>query len=231
MTAVLDVDILYEADGVLAVDKPAGLATTGERDDLRRAIADSFPIERGFDGPSFLGRLDRPTSGIVIACLTRAALRTLEPAWRDGRMTKDYLVIVHGKMKPEGMIDIPLADRRHRTAVREGARTGFRTLAATRTHSLVEARLLTGRTHQIRRHMKAVGHPVVLDPRYGDPRKEGPLADVADAGLMLHARRVAHGGDVELLPPSLEAPLPERFSRVLAALGLPADQSATERLP
>jgi 23S rRNA-/tRNA-specific pseudouridylate synthase len=226
VTAVLDVDVLLEADGVLAVDKPAGLATTGEKDDLRQAIADHFDIEPGFDGPSFLGRLDRPTSGIVIACLTRQALRTLEPPWRDGRLHKDYLVVVHGRTKPKGTIDVALVDRRHRTDAREEARTEYRTLAQTREFSLVQARLLTGRTHQIRRHMKAIGHPVVFDPRYGDARREEDLQSIVSAGLMLHAVSISHEGDAPLLPRVLEAPVPERFTRVLAHVGM---QSAARR--
>lgn len=228
MGEVLAVDVLFDERDVLALDKPAGLATTGAADDLRAAVRAGFAVEPGFDGPSFLGRLDRPTSGLVVACLSRAALVALEPPWRAGLIHKDYLVIVHGRMAPSGMIEVPLVDRRHRTDAREAARTGFRTIASTKTHSFVEARLFTGRTHQIRRHMKAVGHAVVFDPRYGDARREADVPDeVRAAGLMLHAWRLTHAGDVPLLPRVLEAPRPARFDLVLRTLGLsPSSSSA-----
>lgn len=221
----LDVDILFDQGDVLVIDKPAGLAMHGgigveEDDSLHGAIKAGFPIEPGFDGPSFLGRLDRPTSGLVVACLARGALAQIEPPWSRGEIHKDYLVVVHGSIGAEGTIDIPLAARSKRlkgSGRVEEARTSWRRLDSNARASVVVARLHTGRTHQIRRHMKAVGHPVVGDARYGNAKRDGALAEL---GVMLHAWKLSHDGSVPLLPALLEAPCPARLREAARALGM-----------
>lgn len=228
---ILDVDVLFDEGGILVVDKPAGLATlpgTGVADDetLLFAMRQAFPVEPGFHGPSIFGRLDRPTSGIVMAALSRHALEAVEPAWTSGAIHKDYLVVVHGKVPARGRIDVPLAARRPRhkgTGRIEEALTTFVRVSGSPTTSVVLARLHTGRTHQIRRHMKAIGHPLVGDDRYGHAVRDADLpADVRDAGLLLHAWRLGHRGDVPILPARLEAPLPPRWTTALRALGVTA---------
>lgn len=231
----LDVDILLDEGGVLVIDKPAGLAMHGgigveEDESLHGAIrAGGFGLEPGFDGPSFLGRLDRPTSGLVVACLSREALQQVEPAWSRGEILKDYLVLVHGSIGVEGTIDIPLAARGKRlkgSGRVEEARTSWRRLDGNARASVIVARLHTGRTHQIRRHMKAVGHPVVGDGRYGNARRDGALGlstaseDGTELGVMLHAWKLTHDGSVPLLPAALEARCPERIGAAAKALGL-----------
>jgi 23S rRNA-/tRNA-specific pseudouridylate synthase len=218
----LDVEVIFDEGGVLVVDKPAGLAMHGgvgvaNEESLHGAIKGAGDIEPGFDGPSFLGRLDRPTSGLVVACLEKAALVALEPHWRSGAVVKEYLVVVHGLVEKEGVIDVPLAARSKRlkgSGRVEEARTSYRRIDGNARASLVAARLHPGRTHQIRRHMKAVGHPVVGDTRYGKRGDEG------EAGLMLHAWRLTHDGSVPIVPRVLEAPVPERIRAACAALGL-----------
>ena len=221
----LDVDILLDEGGVLVIAKPAGLAMHGgigvqEDESLHGAIKAGFPIEPGFDGPSFLGRLDRPTSGLVVACLSRQALSQVEPAWSRGEICKDYLVLVHGSIGAQGTIDIPLAARGKRlkgSGRIETARTSWTRLAGNTRASVIVARLHTGRTHQIRRHMKAVGHPVIGDGRYGNVMRDGALAEL---GVMLHAWKLTHDGSVPLLPPLLEAPCPTRIRDAARQLGI-----------
>jgi 23S rRNA pseudouridine955/2504/2580 synthase len=241
---VLDVDVLFEGGGILAVDKPAGLATMGdarsggdgegsrERVSLLDAMRASFDVEPGFSGPSIFGRLDRPTSGIVLAALTRAAHRAVEPGWSAGAIHKDYLVVVHGRAPERGRIDIPLAARRarHKGSGRvEEALTTFVRRASSPRLSLLVARIHTGRTHQIRRHMKAIGHPVVGDPRYGHAARDAALAARKDEagdhegelqGLMLHAWRLSHDGTVPVVPALLEAPMPARIAALCRTFGL-----------
>lgn len=222
----LDVDVLFDEGGLLVLDKPAGLAMhggIGVRDDesLHGAIRDAWEIEPGFAGPSFLGRLDRPTSGLVVAALSRAALAAVEPGWRAGEVTKDYLAVVHGAVKERGAIDVPLAARRphQRGSGRiEEARTEWQRIAGDRRASLVRCRLITGRTHQLRRHWKAAGHPIVGDPRYGHQARDRDLGTL-DAGLLLHAWRLGHRGVVPQLPRLLEAPPPARLVELAARLG------------
>lgn len=222
-----DVDVLFEEDGLVAVHKPPGLATVagaGERetDSLVGAMREAFPVEPGFSGPSIFGRLDRPTSGVVLAAMTAGALRAVEPSWSSGAIRKQYLVVVHGRTDEEGRIDVPLAARRPRhkgTGRVEAALTTYRRLASSSVASLLLAELHTGRTHQIRRHMKAIGHPVLGDDRYGHAARERDLPATPD-GLMLHAWRLSHRGDVPLLPAVVEAPIPERIEGLLDALGI-----------
>lgn len=221
--------VLHEDRGLVVVDKSDGVAMhegqgVGEEDDvLTLSLLERFKVEEGFAGPSFLGRLDRPTSGLVVAALTNEALRDVEPAWRNGKIRKEYVVVVHGKTPPEGNIVIPLAARRARlkgTGVIEEARTSFVTVAASKKASVIVAELHTGRTHQIRRHLKAIGHPILGDPRYGDARRD---ADVGTFdGLLLHAWRLRHSGEVTRLPTSIEAPWPDRITRFVKILGLEA---------
>lgn len=229
--SILDVDVLFDEGGILVVDKPAGLATlpgTGVSDDetLLSAMRAAFDVEPGFAGPSIFGRLDRPTSGLVMAALTRDALRAVEPAWTSGAIHKDYLVVVHGRVPERGRIDVPLAARRPRhkgTGRVEEALTTYARVSSTSAASLVVARIHTGRTHQIRRHMKAIGHPLIGDDRYGHPARDADLPEaVAEQGLMLHAWRLSHAGEVPIVPPLVVAPVPARMTTVLARLGLRA---------
>lgn len=195
----LDVDVLFDEGDVLVVDKPPGL----DMDELRKAILDAWDVEPG--GPTFMGRLDRPTSGLVVAALSRSARDAIEPHWRSGAVAKEYLVIVEGNVKgSEGVIDVPLAARSERlkgSGRIEAARTSWKKLDGNSKASLLLARLHTGKTHQIRRHMKAFKHPVVGDKRYGH----------GDGDLMLHSWRLSHDGSVPIVPVKLEAPIPQRI--------------------
>ena len=224
---VLDVDVLFDEGGLVALDKPAGLAMHGgvgvrDEESLHGALRAAWDVEPGFAGPSFLGRLDRPTSGLVVAALSRDALRAVEPGWKSGAVAKEYLAVVHGALGARGAIDHPLAARRphQRGSGRiEEARTEWTRLAGDRRVTLVCCRLLTGRTHQLRRHWKAAGHPIVGDPRYGHPARDGDLGTL-EAGLMLHAWRLSHDGSLPLLPRLLEARPPVRMTTLLERLGL-----------
>ncbi|MCC7069836.1 MAG: RNA pseudouridine synthase [Deltaproteobacteria bacterium] len=225
----LDVDVLFDDGGLVVLDKPAGLAMhggVGVRDDesLHGAMRDAWDIEPGFAGPSFLGRLDRPTSGLVVAALSRDALRSVEPSWREGLVVKEYLVLVHGAVEARGVIDVPLAARRPRlrgSGRVEDARTEWRRLAGSARASLVCCRLVTGRTHQLRRHWKAAGHPIAGDTRYGHEARDRDLGTTA-CGLLLHAWRLQHGGSVPRLPHLLEAAPPARLVETARLLGLGA---------
>lgn len=225
--------IVFCARGVAVLDKPAGMAMhagTGVPSDeatLRGWVRAHLEVEEGFFGPSFLGRLDRPTSGLVIAALSREGLAAVAPAWSRGEIEKAYLALVHGRLARPETIDIPLAARRPRHRGRgriELSVTHVVPLAARRQASLLLAFPETGRTHQIRRHLKAVAHPIVGDPRYGDARRDRalglePMGEGA-AGLMLHAFRYRHEGQVPILPPSVVAPMPDRIRHAAKGVGL-----------
>jgi 23S rRNA pseudouridine955/2504/2580 synthase len=222
-SASADIVIVDKAVGV-AMHDGVGVGDDEEGDDvpLTDAIRSQFVCEGGdFRGPSFLGRLDRPTSGIVVAALSRHGLQSVEPAWRESHIRKEYLVMVRGHTDDTFTIDIPLMGRRpHQRGkgVVEEAKTVGTTLARGEGMSLIIAELFTGRTHQIRRHMKAIRHPVVGDPRYGARDDDGAL------GLMLHAWRLRRADGVTTwpsqLPERIEAPVPRRFLDVGKLAGI-----------
>lgn len=222
-----DLRILHEDADLVALDKPAGLTvhpgagrTTGT---LAHHLLARYPEMAGVGGPGRPGivhRLDQGTSGVMIVARTAAAYQRLSRAFAAREVDKRYLAIVYGAPPKEGWIDAPIgrhALRRKEMAVRldgRPARTGYRTLASKGGISLVELDLATGRTHQIRVHMKHLNHPLVGDPVYGEARWKG-LPKSAQARLRdfprpaLHAWRLALKHPIRGEPLAFEAPVPE----------------------
>ena len=230
--------VLHRDADVLAVDKPARLLVhegeAGDEPTLLDAVLRAFPGRRGHTfRPALAHRLDRDTSGVVLVGLSAEGLRGLEEAFRRRKVRKTYLALVLGVPEPrEGSVDAPL----RRQDVPKGDRpkvfvggardpeavTDYRVLGAASGFALVEARPRTGRTHQIRAHLRHIGHPILGDPSYGDRRRNEEAR--GRFGLwrpFLHAWRVelAHPVTGERL--LVEAPLPEELRRVLEAAGIP----------
>jgi 23S rRNA pseudouridine1911/1915/1917 synthase len=216
--------ILYENSDLVVLDKPAGLTVhpgagrpTGT---LAHHLLARYPEMVGVGGPGRPGivhRLDQGTSGVIVVARTAAAYHRLTRAFAAREVDKRYLAIAYGEPKPSsGMIDAPIgrhATRRKEMTVRSDrgggrpARTGYRTLAARAGISLVELDLATGRTHQIRVHLKHLGHPLVGDPLYGEARWKGlpkPMQPVLRdfPRPALHAWRLGFEGR------EFEAPVP-----------------------
>jgi len=199
------VDVLYEDDYLLAVDKPAGIVVhptyknkTGTVLDALLMAAQSWPAEAR---PSIVGRLDKLTSGIVVVAKSAAMHTALQREMASSESEKAYLAIVYGRVDEErGAIDLPLrhdpGDRRMMVASASGgvgppalqnagmaSLTEFERLATVDAPdaglSLLRCRLITGRRHQIRVHLSARGWPIVGDPQYGEPR----WSQIADSAL------------------------------------------------
>lgn len=195
---------------LVAIDKPEGLlSVASERENARSAL---FLVRAALAGPGRTGdlwpvhRLDRETSGVLLFARTRAACESVQARWDEARKT--YLALVVGvPPEPEGTIDLPLAERRDldvrvdRGPEGKPARTRYRTRERRGPLTLLEVELETGRRHQIRVHLAALGCPVVGDERYG----------TRAARLGLHAWRltVPHPRDGRML--ALEAPPPASF--------------------
>jgi 23S rRNA pseudouridine1911/1915/1917 synthase len=172
-------DVVYEDDHLLVVDKPAGVVThpaPGHRGPtLAGALAGRAAggVERERAG--IVHRLDRDTSGLMVVAKTEEAYAALTRMMRRREIRREYLALVSGHPDAErGTIDAPLGrDRARRTVVStrsdhaRRAVTHFRVLERFSRTSLLEVRLETGRTHQIRAHLAAIGHPVCGDPSYG----------------------------------------------------------------
>ncbi|MBI4506327.1 MAG: RluA family pseudouridine synthase [Chloroflexi bacterium] len=229
----LPLAVVYEDDDLLVVDKPAGLvahpAPGHPRGTLANAVLGHWRGERavGSDGLrlGLVHRLDKDTSGLVVVARHPAAQADLVRQMQQGHVEKRYLALVRGQPSPSaGVVDAPIGrDPRDRTrmAVRpqgRPARTRYRTVELLGRYALLELTLETGRTHQIRVHCRAIGHPIVGDPVYGVVEQRLGLAR-----QFLHAAalRFAHPRDgrplafTSALPPDLAAALAE--ARRLAA--------------
>jgi 23S rRNA pseudouridine1911/1915/1917 synthase len=168
--------------------------------------------------PGIVHRLDRDTSGLLVVARSERAHRRLQRMLRDRLIERRYLVLVHGEPPPAVSVDRPIGrhprDRTRMAVVADGRAsvTHLRTLERLGRHTLCEARLETGRTHQIRVHCEAVGHPVVGDPVYGRRPQ-----DLGLTRQFLHSWRLAfpHPEDPERRVEA-ESPLPPDLERALA---------------
>ena len=177
----IPLDVLYEDADLLAVNKPAGMtvhpAPGHATSTLVNAVLAHSSDLSGVGGvlrPGIVHRLDRDTSGVILVAKNDAAHQALASQLKERRIEKVYLALVEGTPRPaEGVIDAPIARdprNRRRMAIVEGGReavTAYRVVERLRGVALVEARPKTGRTHQIRVHLAAIGHPIVGDALYG----------------------------------------------------------------
>lgn len=228
--------IVHEDDDLLVLDKPAGLAChagTGHTTDSLAARLTAY-LDRAHappgHRPGLAQRLDRGVSGLVPAGKHAAALRALAGQVERNELDKVYLALVDGAPPHDrGSIDVPLriddeprGDRPRAHPDRERglpAHSEYRVIERLPDAALLEVRITTGRTHQIRAHLRAIGHPILGDPRYGLPARNQALRGTYGlARPFLHAARLtlSHPATGETL--RYEAPLPADLARVLAGL-------------
>ena len=207
-------DVLYEDEHLIAVNKPAGMVVHPSYRNTRGTLLNGVlwhVRERAAVRPGLVSRLDKNTSGIVVVALAPGIHERIQRDGRAGQILKQYLAIVRGLPRPrENVIALPLrhdpADRR-RMAVGDAttgapSETRYRVLAEKDGCALVLCELVTGRTHQIRVHMSACGWPLVGDGVYGrDPASRQAL----------HAWRVTLPHPVTRVQIDLEAPIPPDF--------------------
>ncbi len=192
--------VLCRDDAVLVLDKPAGLAVQGGTGTQRHLDAMLDGLRFGSkERPRLVHRLDRDTSGVLLLARTRQAAKALAKSFKSRDAEKTYWALVVGKPEiPEGLINLPLAKKggqggeRVQVDMDEGqpATTAYRILdAAARTASWLELFPQTGRTHQLRVHCKAMGHPILGDGKYGGSQAFPDKKNVARR-LHLHARGI-----------------------------------------
>jgi 23S rRNA pseudouridine955/2504/2580 synthase len=213
--------VIYEDEDLLVLDKPAGLAVHGGSG-VAFGVIEAMRRLRGAE-LELAHRLDRDTSGVLLLAKRRSALRRVQSAIRAGAMEKSYRLIVHGAW-PAGLSELryPLkktvtgsGERRVRVASDgKASLTLVEPLARGPRASLLAARLVTGRTHQIRVHCAAAGHPLVGDEKYADPDLRALAASCGIGRLCLHARSVR----LPWLENALESPEPEDFLDAWTAL-------------
>lgn len=228
----LGVPVVFADDHLLVVDKPAGMVTHPSRGHstgtlvhglLAGGIAGGDDPER----PGIVHRLDRDTSGLMLVARDERTHRRLGRMMRDRQVGRRYLALVHGPFPPALTVDRPIGrDPRRRTrqaVVPTGGReavTHFRRIEEIGDLALVEARLETGRTHQVRVHLESAGHPVFGDPVYGRGRPDHGLGR-----QFLHAYRLDLEHPVTGEHLAFESPLPDDLEQALAAARARAGES------
>jgi RluA family pseudouridine synthase len=183
-------DILRETPEWLAVNKPSGLATQPARDRKQRSLEELLRVQ--YRELFVVHRIDTQTSGVVVFARTREAAARLSELFSSREIRKTYLAVIEGSIEHELTIESPIGGRDAHTTIRP-----LRHLAET---TLVAAEIRTGRTHQIRIHLKSIERPVVGDRRYGSTL-EAPR-------MLLHAWKLEHASLGELIaPPPADIPL------------------------
>lgn len=220
--------IVYEDEYLLVINKAAGMvvhpAPGHYEDTLVNALLARYPELRTSESdlrPGIVHRLDRDTSGLLIVAKDVRTQAALVEQMKRHEVEKRYLALVEGTVALEkGSIDAPIGrDPRHRqqmtitTVDSRDAVTHFRVLSRYAHHTLLLLQLETGRTHQIRVHLQAIGHPVVGDPVYGSGRVRPGLVIQRQ---FLHAYQLAFAHPITGLKMEFEAPLPPDLQAVLA---------------
>jgi 23S rRNA pseudouridine1911/1915/1917 synthase len=228
-------NVVYADAGIIVIDKPAGLVVhpaAGHREGtLVNALLHYAPELAALPRAGIVHRLDKETTGLLVVARTPAAQTSLVRQLQERSVHREYRALVQGVLISGGTVDLPIGRHpveRKRMGVVAGGKhavTHYRVLRRLRAHTLLEVRLDTGRTHQIRVHMAHLGHPVVGDPAYGGrPRPvRGMDASVAQA-LAGFRRQALHAAVLGLVHPvtgaecRFEAPLPADFQALLDAL-------------
>jgi RluA family pseudouridine synthase len=225
------IPVLWCADGLVAVDKPAGMPVVpGRTESGGPPLRERLEAQLG-RRVWVVHRLDRDTSGVLLFALDARTHRTASVAFERGVADKRYLALVSPPLPGPLRVDAALmAARRSRMRVAgpgEEGKAAVTELTPVETFgdvALVEARPLTGRTHQIRVHLRQAGAPLLVDPQYGrpEPVTERRLGGGSDAVVLartpLHAARLLVSGGEGVPPVDVSAPLPADMARALALL-------------
>jgi 23S rRNA pseudouridine1911/1915/1917 synthase len=240
--------VLYEDASCLAGMKPAGTSVIAERGDVEAPFLGAVVhhLVKSSPGrtprPRVVHRIDKETSGVVLLAKTREAMRSLSTQFQERTVAKEYLALVLGEPSLEqekGEIDLPIgptiksSERRVRTGGKDAkpAETSWEVVERFRGYTLLRVRPHTGRQHQIRVHLEAIGFPLAVDPMYGgetavllsklkpgyrqkDERPETPLL----GRLSLHAAKLTFVSPATGKPVTVEAPLPHDFQVALKQL-------------
>lgn len=226
----IPLDILYEDSAIIIINKPAGLvvhpAPGHEKGTLVNAVlfyCQDLASIGGVQRPGIVHRLDKDTSGAIVVAKTDLAHQHLQAQLKAKTARREYLGVVFGTPAVAGSIDLPIGrhpvDRKKMAVVplEKGGRpavTHFSSVERLGNYTLMQFRLETGRTHQIRVHSSHIGHPIVGDPVYSSGRSVG----VNLIGQALHARKLSlvHPISGEII--EAIAPLPEDFTKLLETL-------------
>jgi 23S rRNA pseudouridine1911/1915/1917 synthase len=220
----IPLDIVYEDDSLLLVNKPAGMVVhpayghaSGTLVNALLAHCPQVANVGGLERAGIVHRLDKDTSGLIVIAKDEGSRTALQRQFKRRKVTKTYMALVEGQIEPrEGVIEAPVGrnkrQRKQMAVVRGGreARTTYRTIETFPDHTLLEVQPYTGRTHQVRVHLAWLGYPIVGDAIYGH-RRQRLLRD----RHFLHAARLTFAHPVTGEVMCFEAPLPPKLERIL----------------
>jgi len=224
----IPLSVVYEDDHMIIINKPRGMvvhpAAGNYSGTLVNALLEHCQDLSGINGvirPGIVHRLDKDTSGVMVAAKNDQAHLNLALQIKERQASRKYIAIVHGNIKEEqGIINAPIGrhpvDRKKMAVVFTNSKTAithFRTVERFGNYTVVECRLQTGRTHQIRVHMAHIGHPVVGDPKYG-PEKQ----HFAINGQALHSAELSLSHPVTGEKMCFSAPLPADMEKIITSL-------------
>jgi 23S rRNA pseudouridine1911/1915/1917 synthase len=215
----VDLEILFEDDHLLAVNKPAGIVVHPTYKNVAGTLLDALRAHiSGSCNPTIVGRLDKDTSGLVIAAKNAAIHAALQRSLSSSDSEKEYLAVVSGRVDPTtGVITAPLrvdpGDRRRVVVSEEGSacETRYEVIDSTGERTLLRCHLITGRRHQIRVHLASKGWPIVGDGVYGEPLEGFPRH-------ALHAWRASFAHPVSGGRLEIEARLPLNLVNLMNAV-------------
>lgn len=216
--------VLYEDGVIICFDKPAGLPTQPTLDPQRPDLYSLAKAQLSQSADVYLGmhhRLDRDTSGVILFTLDQQYNAYVAEQFREHRIQKSYVAVVHGQIKTkQGRIESFLAEvaRKGKQAKYGSVKSGgkkaiseYIVLATNGIYSLIDANLMTGRTHQLRVHFSEMGHPIVGDTLYGSPTVEYHR----HKRHLLHAHALAIKHPVTHNEVRIESPIPESFRKCI----------------
>lgn len=221
----MPLDIVYEDDSVIVINKPAGLVvhpgnghSSGTLVNGLKAYTENLANADSDVRPGIVHRIDKDTSGLVCIAKTDEALLALSEQLKDHTMHREYLALVSGIIyENDGIIDAPIArdpssPLKYHVDAKKGKEslTIFHVEKRFEKYTLVDCKLKTGRTHQIRVHMDYIGHPVIGDPLYGQGNRV-----LYNEGQLLHAYRLSFIHPKTKKEVTFEAPLPLHFKNIL----------------
>ena len=196
LIGLLEESIIYNENSILILNKPEGLASHGGSGLKLGLIEAVRQLDSKFKNAQLVHRLDRDTSGCIVLALKRPVLRILNKELREGRVEKKYLAVVKGQwLHKEKLITLNLKKNQLRSGAREvivrpdgkESITRFKRLKGNKSLSLLECKLITGRTHQIRVQTSHEGHPVIGDKKYGDSDTNNLYRKKGIKRMLLHA--------------------------------------------
>ncbi|MCG8476424.1 MAG: pseudouridine synthase [Cytophagales bacterium] len=230
-------EIIYEDEELVAINKPAGLLVHRTALDRREKEFAMLMLRDQIGQHVFpVHRIDRPTSGVLLFTKSAALCQQVQTQFQENKVHKSYWLIARGFVPEQGEIDLPITDPY--SGKMQEALTRFHRLAtaeinipsgkfSTSRYSLVEASPVTGRTHQIRKHFAKLRHYLIGDRVHGDNKQNKLFDQHVGKGMLLHARSLRMVHPISKKNLVLEAPLHEHFEKTLRFLSLNPENAPT----